>query len=257
MERRGSQCEYGFLGLFMVDALVGYILRYGVYSLELGLLVLILRRGQVKRLAAVFVYLTSLAAIDALGRELVLHYYGWQSNQYAYFYWLTNALLQLAALLLVCSFFRAVFAQQKRWWDVLKLALPMVFVLVAAISLFSIWRNYSRVAKFEFITEFEQYLYFTCLILNTLLFIMMQYVESPDEVLPLLVCGLGLQFAGPAASMALVVLAPGRAYAQVLMSHLEPLCTFGMLLVWLYAVTRAPSVVRERRPRAIEQPVAA
>ncbi len=240
-----------------MDAFVSHVLQYGVYSLELGLLVLLVRRGECRRLTGVIAYLTSLVLLDAVGRPLVLYRYGVSSVEYNYCYWLSNALLQLAALLLVCSFFRAVFAREKKWWDVLKLALPMVFVLVAAISLFTIWQNYSQVPKMRFISVFEQYLYFACLILNTLLFIMMQYVESADEVLPMLVCGLGLQFAPPAASMALMVLVPGREYAQVLLNYLEPLSTFGMLLVWLYAFNRAPKTVRVRQPKPMRQAVAA
>jgi hypothetical protein len=246
-------------GSFMVD-FASHVLQYAVYSLEIGVAIALVCRGYGRRLAGVFVYLVLLVGVDAVGRPLVLHRYGFDSNQYTYFYWLTNALLLLAALLLVCAFFRSAFAREKKWWDILKLALPLVFVLVVAISLFSIWRNYKEVPTAKFISEFGQYLYFTCLVLNTLLFIMMQYVETADDVLPMLVCGLGLQFAGPAATMALLTLAPHNPLAVALMRNLEPVCTLAMLSVWLYAVNRGPITVRRtvREGRAaVPQQVAA
>lgn len=237
----------------MVHALVGY----GVEVLEVGLLALIVRHGQCKRLIAAFVLVSSIVLVDAL-RQFVIYRYGWTSDQYYYFYWLSNVFLQLAALLLVCYLFHAVFARHKKWWDVLKLALPMVFVLVVAVSLFSVWRPSagisSQLAHTNGFAVFEQYLYFTCLILNTLLFVAMQYVESADAVLPMLVCGLGLEFAGPAANMALVVLAPRVAFAA---AYLEQASTLAMLVVWMYAVKRAAERVPEPKPNPMQQVLAA
>jgi len=88
--------------------------------------------------------------------------------------------------------------------------------------------------------EFEQNLYFTCLVLNTLLYLLLQQTHSADEELGLLVCGLGIQFAGPAASFALVHLTSGEAYATSLNHFLGQLCTMGMLLTWFYAVAWMP-----------------
>ncbi|HEV2493520.1 MAG TPA: hypothetical protein VG204_10685 [Terriglobia bacterium] len=240
----------------MINAVVGDVLQYGDYLLEVVLVAVVVYRGLWRRLPGVSLYLLSLVALDTIGRPLVLYRFGFHSTEYWYTYWITNVALQLAAFLLVCYFFRSACANEERLWHVLRLALPLVFLLTVALSVVPIWQGRLSKMNMDFVAQFEQYMYFACLVLNTLLFIMMQYVEVADGRLPLLVCGLGLQFAGPAAGMAVVVLTGAQGFAKSLVSHIDPLCTLGMLLAWLYAVTRvprtAPRPVRQA-PRAVEQ----
>ena len=73
----------------------------------------------------------------------------------------------------------------------------------------------------------------------------MQQIDSADDQLGLLVCGMGIQFAGPAAGLALAHLTPGLRLAQSLWTYLHPLCTVGMVLTWLYAVSKAEKPVLE------------
>lgn len=223
----------------MVDKLIGYGLQYAGYSLELGLFAFLIGRGRWKRLGGVTLYLTCLLAVDGVGRSYVLYRYGLASREYAYFFWLTDVLLTLAAFLLVCAFFRRACVQEEKMWRFLRLLLTFVFILVLGISSFSISRNYNQLFT-RFIVEFQQNLYFTCLVLNTLLYILMQQIETEDDELALLVCGMGIQFAGPAASLALVYLTPGQQYAKSLLHYVPPLCTLGMLLTWFYAVAWMP-----------------
>jgi hypothetical protein len=243
----------------MINVVVGGFLQYGNYLLEVVLVAAVLSRGLWRRLPGFSLYLLSLVALDTVGRPLVLYRFGIRSTEYWYTYWFTNVVLQLAAFLLVCAFFRAACAHEEKYWHVLRLALPLVFLFTVALSVVSIWHGQlskSGTKPLLFVAGFEQYMYFACLVLNTLLFIMMQYVEVADNRLPMLVCGLGLQFAGPAAGMAVVVLTGAQDYANSLISHIDPLCTLGMLLTWLYAVTRvprtAPRPVREE-PLTVEQ----
>src|SRR5579864_3340323 len=209
---------------------VRYVLQYGDYFLEVVLLGVVVYRGLWRRLVGLSLFLGSLVALDVVARPVVLYGYGLRSPQYFYTYWLSNIGLQLAAFLLVCSFFRSACISQLKWWHVLRLVLPTVFLLMVAISGLSIWRNFSQLpASIAFIIQLEQYLYFACLVLNTLLFIMIQYVEVADNRLPMLICGLGLQFAGPAAGMAVVTLAGNGVGAQHISSCIDQLCTLGML----------------------------
>jgi hypothetical protein len=122
-------------------------------------------------------------------------------------------------------------------WRLVRLLLVFVFLLVVSISGLSISRNQNDLFTY-FTVEFNQNLYFTCLVLNTLLYLLLQQIESSDEQLGLLVCGVGIQFAGPAASLALLHLTAGEHFAQSLAHLTIPLCTIGMLLVWAYAITR-------------------
>jgi hypothetical protein len=76
-----------------------------------------------------------------------------------------------------------------------------------------------------------------------MLYILMQQIETADDELGLLVSGVGIQFAGPAASLALLHLTLGHASSKFLVQLIMPLCTLGMLLTWFYAVGRARGVV--------------
>jgi hypothetical protein len=223
----------------MIAQLVSFAFPIIVHTLALSLFIYLGYRGCFKRLPGVSSYLFALLLIDAVGRRYVYYHYGVASNEYRYFYWLTDVALALGAFLLICTFFQRACANETKMWRLLRVFLVFVFVLVLGISAFSLSRNYSNLWS-RFIYEFQQNLYFTCLVLNTLLYILMQQIEATDEELSMLVCGLGLQFAGPAANLALVFLTPGHEYAKLLYGLVGPLCTLGMLLTWFYAVARMP-----------------
>jgi hypothetical protein len=118
-------------------------------------------------------------------------------------------------------------------WKLSKRLLVFFFLIVVGVS--GVWK--ARQHTQLFIIEFSQNLYFTCLVLNTLLYIMLQQIESVDDELGLLVCGVGIQFAGPAATLALLHLTAGNDFTQPLNSVVMPLTTLGMLLTWSYAIT--------------------
>jgi hypothetical protein len=233
----------------MSDPILAYGLQYGGYVLEITLLVLLLRAGRWRRWIGVCLYLLLLLLVDGVGRTLVLNKYGVSSPQYQYFYWLSDVLLTLGAFSLVCSLFRRACAEQKKIWDLLVPTLGAVFTLVLGISLASISQHYKNLLSI-FIVEFQQNLYFACLVLNTLLYILLQRLESKDEELAMTVCGLGIQFAGPAANFALLHLAQGNASFKAMYQYLGVFCTIGMLATWLYAVVGVPrraKVAREEK----------
>lgn len=231
----------------MSGQFIHYGIQYAVYFLEATLFLVLLFPRHRSRLSAISFYLVLLFASDAAARPYVLYRYGVASREYAYFYWLTDVLLALAAFLLISALFRRACAREENAWGFLRLLLVSVFVLVLGISLLSLSRNYSNLFTM-FIVEFQQNLYFTCLVLNTLLYIFIQKHETADDELSLLVCGLGIQFAGPAANLALVYLTPGQHFASTMMTYVSPMCTLGMLLTWFYAVARMPKKVEVRVP---------
>ncbi|MDD1749213.1 MAG: hypothetical protein LUO89_04990 [Methanothrix sp.] len=207
--------------------------------LEAGLLVFLAVRQRAGRVLPVCLYLGLLLTVDGLGRSYVLYRFGYSSREYAYFYWLTDVLLTLGAFFLVCAFFRRACAHEQKMWHYVRQLLTFVLIITLAISLFALNRNYDQLLT-RFIVEFQQNLYFTCLVLNTLLYVLMQQLKSTDDELSLLVCGMGIQFAGPAANLALAHLTPGEGYASTLFLFVSPLCTLGMLLTWFYALVRVP-----------------
>jgi hypothetical protein len=145
----------------------------------------------------------------------------------------------LGAFLLVCGFFHRACAQDEKRWAFVRLLLVSVFVIVLGVSALSLTRNYAHLYT-VFIVEFSQNLYFSCLVLNTLLYIMIQQLEIEDDELGLLVCGLGVQFAGEAAGLALIHVTLGEAFTRILFGFLNPVCTLGMLSIWIYAIGKTP-----------------
>jgi len=229
----------------MTDTLITYGVYYAVCFLEIALLSVVLYRYRWKRLREVGIYVACLFLTDSVSRAYVLYRYGFNSPQYAYFFWLTDVLLTLAAFLLVCAFFRRASLQEKKMWHTLHPMLVFVFILVLGLSFVSLSHNYHNLFS-RFIVEFQQNLYFACLVLTTLLYLLLQQRQSADEQLILLVTGMGIQFAGPAANFALVYLTPGQRFASNLYTYIGPLCTLGMLLTWFYAVAWLPEAVPMR-----------
>jgi hypothetical protein len=230
--------------------IVSFALQYGCIVIEAMLLIYVAWGRRLKSELTPAFYVGSLLAVD-LARACVLRLHGLDSRQYYYVYWSTDLLLVIAAFLLVCLLFRRACLHEKKIWGSVRLSLPFVFILVTGISGFSFSHNYSQLST-RFIVEFNQNLYFACLVLNTLLYLLLQQIESTDEELGLLVCGVGIQFAGPTASLALVHLTTGESFAQSLAYLAMPLCTLGMLVVWAYAIVRvqdrASEVARQKAP---------
>ncbi len=223
----------------MAERVTGYLLQYGVYLLEASLVWFLFFRGHARRLVSLTLCLSLFLVVDAVARPIVLYHYGFTSREFWYFYWLSDALLVLAAFVLVCSFFRRACLHEEKMWRFIRLLLVFVFILVLGISAFTISRNYNQFFT-RFVVEFEQNLYFTCLVLNTLLYLLMQKIESADEELGLLVCGMGIQLSGPAASFALAHLTLGQRFSESFLRIVLQLGTLGMLLIWFYAVARVP-----------------
>ena len=181
----------------------------------------------------------------------MLRLHGLASRQYYYVYWSTDFLLVIAAFFLVCLFFRRACLHEEKMWRFVRLLLLFIFILVMGISCLTFSRNYSHLFTY-FIIEFNQNLYFACLVLNTLLYLLLQQIDSADDQLGLLVCGVGIQFAGPAATLALLHLTTGEALPSRWVPLPCALCTLGMLLVWAYAIVhvkdKAIQVTRREIP---------
>jgi len=214
-------------------------LQYAGYVVEAVLCLLLMWQGRWRRLRVLCLYVAALFLLDGVARSASLSFFGQTSTQYYYFYWVTDVALALGAFLLVCGFFYRAFAKDEKRWPFIRLLLPSVFVIVLAVSALTITRHYANLYT-VFIIEFSQNLYFSCLVLNTLLYVMIQQLELEDDELGLLVCGLGVQFAGEAAGLALVHVTLGEAFSQILFGLLNPVCTLGMLAIWIYAIGVAP-----------------
>jgi hypothetical protein len=230
--------------------LVSYGLQYAGYLVEASLVFCLVSSRQRKRQASLVYYLGSLLAAGVL-RAWALREHGIASRQYFHAYWITDFMLVSSAFLLVCFLFRRACQNYEKLWRIVRLLLVFVLALVVGISGLIFSRKYSNLFPY-FAFEFNQNLYFTCLVLTTLLYLLLQYIKSTDDQLGLLVCGVGIQFAGPAATLALVHLTTGGRFAQSLNSFVMRFCTFAMLLVWGYAIVhvkdKAIKVTRRELP---------
>jgi len=220
-------------------------LGYVGYVLEASLLVYLLRKGYARRLWEVVFYLVASLGLNG-ARYYTLHRYGLASPQYGYCYWTTDLLLVLAAFVVVSAFFRRACSENENMWRHVRLLLVTVLFLVLGISIISLSHHTGGIFTF-FIIEFQQNLYFACLVLNTLLYLLVVKMEVADDRLGMLSCGLGIQFAGPAACLAFYYLTGGDPFARILTVFLLPLCDAGMTLTWFYAVARVPLVATVSR----------
>ena|SRR5215472_69353 len=235
----------------MSQALLTDVLAYAGYVLEFGLLVVLLLRGYANRLTSLVVFVATVFAVDAIARPWTLYHYGQKSHQYFVWYWFTELLLVLGIFLLICAFFRRACSRHQEVWAFVRPVLALVLLLVIAVSGSAFTQHLLHHELFSrYIFEFGENLYFSCAVLNTVLYLMLLRFQDVDGELPLLVCGLGIQCAGPAANSALAYLAGNQGPARVLLVYLSPLCTLGMLAVWLYAVMREPRHVRRALNRA-------
>jgi hypothetical protein len=207
-------------------------LQYAGYGVELTLLVLLLSPKRIKRFTALCAYVAALFGVDAVGRVWVLHHYGSKSTAYFYSYYLSDLLLALGVFLLLCALFRRACRDHEQVWKFIKPILIWVLLLVIFISAAALRHNFSHLFS-TYIFEFNQDLYFVCLLLNTALYLMVQRFKAESD-LSLLVCGLGVQLAGPAAGWAFASL---KGNGMILM-YLSPICSLAMMGIWIYAITR-------------------
>lgn len=233
----------------MSDQILGHIFQNAAYAIELSICLMLIGRGRWRHLKGVGLYVASVLLLDGIARPAVLNRFGAASVHYEYFYWLTDVGLALGAFTLIGSFFRRACEEDEGRWRFIRLMLVLVFVFVLGVSGFTLTRNYTHLFT-KFIIEFSQNLYFTCLVLNTLLYVMIQQLEIENDELSLLVCGMGVQFAGEAACLALLHLTFGENFARVMLRYVGPACTLGMLTIWSYAILKTPQTSPARlQPR--------
>lgn len=232
----------------MGEKIISFGLQYAGYGLEVLLCVILAGQGRWRRLKGLGLYVLGLFLLDGVARPAALNYFGRTSAQFASFYWLTDVVLALGAFLLICGFFRRACTREEKLWRFVRMLLVFVFILVVGVTLLSLTRNYTQLSArgSVFIVEFSQNLYFTCLVLNTMLYLMIQQLAIEDDELSMLVCGMGIQFAGEAACLALYHLTSGENFSRILLNFLGPVCTLGMLSMWVYAIVKTPETVPAR-----------
>jgi len=231
------------------DQLLLYGVQYATYALEVWVCVSLVLGGRWRRLKGLGLYVASLVLLDGVARPAVSNFFGKNSHQFFYFYWITDVAFALGAFAVICGFFRRACTQEEKMWRFVRLLLIFVFLGVLGVSAVTLTRHYLHLNG-AFIFEFSQNLYFACLVLNTLLYLTLQQFAIDDDELGLLVCGIGVQFAGEAACFALLHLTADGSMAKGLTVFLAPCFTLAMLWIWVYAIGKTPQTVSDRfKPR--------
>jgi len=155
-------------------------LQYTVYAMEVAVCVGLVWRGNWRRLKGLCFYAAILFLVDGVARPAALNFFGINSPEFRSFYWLTDVLLALGMFLLIGSLFRRACANQDKLWGLLRVALPLVLLFVLGFSALTLINNYNHLFS-QFIVEFAQTLYFACLVLNTLLYVLIQQYAIDDD----------------------------------------------------------------------------
>ena len=170
-----------------------------------------------------------------LGCYYVYSIYGYGSDQYYYFYFLGDAIQNVAGYLLIGSFFDRLL-RESVFHKYVRPTLAIFFLLIAGISALFISGSVDRLYS-HFVIEFQQNLYFVGVLLTFLLWMSVSYLDVQSRRFTLLVSGLGIYFAAHAASYALWFLFPVLAPLIVVV---PPLAYNFMVGLWLYTFLRVP-----------------
>jgi hypothetical protein len=231
---------------FKGDQLLLCGVQYATYALEVWVCLSLVWGGRWRRLKGLGLYVTSLFLLDGVARPAVSNFFGAKSTPFYYFYWTTDVVFVLGAFAVICGFLRRACTREEKLWSFVRLLLIFVFLIVLGVSTLSLTRHYANL-YILYIIELSQNLYFTCLVLNTLLYVMLQQLAIDDDELGLLVCGMGVQFAGEAACFAVLHLtANNNSIARDWTVVLAPCCTLAMLWIWVYAIGKTPQTVSDR-----------
>lgn len=202
--------------------------------LALGVVGVCLRRRVFSRYFFLNLYLLANAAFS-IGCYLVRSQYGYDSDQYFYFYYTGDAIPNIVGYVLIGTFFDRLL-RGSSFHQYVRPTLVFTFLLILAISGRFVWQSVYRLES-QYVYELQQNIYFVGVLLTFLLWISLSYLSAQNTRFVLLVSGLGIYFSIHAGNYALQLLAPAlREYVY----RVPPLAYILMVGLWLYAFIRVP-----------------
>jgi hypothetical protein len=200
-----------------------------------------------------FPYLTlyafSLLACDAL-RFGFLNLYGMRSKQYFYAFYYSDFWLVMLRYVVILSVFDLIL-RDSPFRLVARRAFFAFFAFVGVISYAYLSSNTHNFYS-KLVLEFQQNLYFACVVLTVLLTVTLAHLRLTDPQLRMLVYGLGASAALQAGGYAFQNILPKEMQANwsAVVARLNPLATQAMLVLWCYALTgvTSPSKARDSAP---------
>lgn len=211
---------------------VDYLIWFLGTALEVGVVVCAIHRNSFRRYFFLNLYML-LSALASVGRFFVLRQSGWNSSEYTYFYFISDALLTITLYFALISLYSLLFEE---------LAVEK-YVRLGAVLLLggTAWFSYAVVSQSStrilthFVYELSQNLYFVGLVLTYLLWAFILKLRESRTRFVQIVLSLGIYFSAYAATYAIINLNPN------LYSHLTfagPLMGFILPLAWGHAFLR-------------------
>lgn len=180
-------------------------------------------------------YLLANVAFVAAG-YYVISRFGFESDQYYFFYYTGDALVNITGFVLIGSFFDRLL-RESVFHKFVRPTLIGAFLLIVLISTRFLAGSLDRFYYTSFVYEFQQNMYFVGVLLTFLLWISMNYLQAESRRFVLLVSGLGIYWSAHAANYALQYLVPALG---PILTKIPPLAYNLMALLWLYTFWRIP-----------------
>ena len=216
--------------------------------LEVAVVVCALTKGSFRRYLCLNLYMLC-SLVVSIVRYQKLNHYGFSSDEYAYFYYYSDAVLTIFLYFALITLYVHVFDEMKAERYVRSLAV----LLLAGTALFSyeVVQQSSHKMLTHFFFELSQNLYFVGLVLTYVLWGAILKLRETRTQLIQLVLSLGLYFSGFAATYALRNMYPSFHHGAILQ-----FIGCALPLAWAYAFWRlspdarmAPARVAAMVPR--------
>jgi hypothetical protein len=215
-----------------------YFVWFSCTLLEVAVLVCAYRRRAVRQYFFLVLYMACEAVADLVRFE-ILHHYGLQSMNYAYFYYYSDALLTILLFLALSSLYSQVFSELSVGRYVQLGALGLLSG--TALFSFAVVQQSSAKLLTHFVFELAQNLYFVGLILTYILWGAILKLRETRARLIQVVLSLGIYFSLYAANYALRNLYPS---ANSIFVSLNPVIGCFLPFAWAYAFWRISEEAR-------------
>jgi hypothetical protein len=205
--------------------------------LEVAVIVCALAKHSFRRYLCLNLYM-SLSLVVSVGRYYFLSQYGWNSSEYAYFYFCSDAVLTIFLYLALINLYLHVFDEMKAE----KYVRLTAVILLTGTALFSygVVQQSSQRMLTGFFYELSQNLYFVGLVLTYVLWGAILKLRETRTQLIQVVLSLGIYFSAFAATFALRNIYPDFES----LGYVVPVFACLLPLAWAYAFWRLPEDAR-------------
>jgi hypothetical protein len=223
---------------------VDYFLLLADFAIEIGAVVILLRKKALSQYFTLVLYLCASSA-TGVGRYSVIATVGFSSNAYRYFYYFSDALLTICLYFVLMTLYSHVFSEMNAS-KLVRAGAMLLLAGTAAVSYYVVAASSDKLIT-TFVNELSQNLYFVGVVLTYLLWgAMMKFRENRTGLMQL-VLSMGVYFSGFAGSYALVNLYPHFTLWRVA-AH--------MMVVWLpiswaYTFIKVPEDARMATARVL------